>query len=193
MNRIFILTFIALLLLPGRTQAQQTTPAGNLLDRFHSFNTLQVLNGSSETSLALNSVNGFQFEKLFVGVGTGFDYYYHRSIPLFVEGRLNVLKRKNTLQVFANGGLNFAFASQSNKGQPKTGPYKPASMYGGGVDYLVGVKSTAFVIGIAFSNKEVIQMVDNNIWNPVLNRIENVPIKEAYSLNRIALRIGWMF
>jgi hypothetical protein len=193
MKRIRILPFLLLAAFSGLVQAQDTDSTKNLFTRFHSFNTIQVLNGSSETSLAVNSVNGFRFEKLFFGVGTGFDYYYHRSIPLFLEARLSVLKNKNTLQVFADAGLNFAFGGQGNKGQTKTGRYTPGAMYGAGIDYVVSVKSNAFVIGAAFCNKEVIQMVDNNIWNPVLNRVENIPIKEKYSLNRIALRIGWMF
>ncbi|MBC7688802.1 MAG: hypothetical protein H7211_11550, partial [Aquabacterium sp.] len=51
----------------------------------------------------------------------------------------------------------------------------------------------AFILGVAFSSKQIIQMVDNNVWNPMLNRVENLPIKDKYSFNRIAIRAGWMF
>ena len=174
----------------GQTNDHTTVP---LKERFHSYNTFQLLNGSSTTSVALNSVNGFSFGRFFSGIGTGFDYYYHTSIPLFLEARFDLLKGRRTLQVFGNGGLNFAFGSSNTEERAKTGPFKPAPMYGAGVDILFPAKSNAFILGLAFSNKNIIQMVDNNIWNPVLNRVENMPTKEEYSLNRISIRVGWKF
>ena len=143
--------------------------------------------------IAINTVNGFQFNKLFTGIGTGFDYYYHTSVPLFLEARLNLAERKGKLQLFGNGGLSFPFSSRNKRLEFKTGPYKTGGLYGGGLDYLIPVKKEAVIVGVAFSNKQVIQMVDNNIWNPMLNRVENIPIKDKYSLNRIAIRIGYMF
>ncbi|MBC7890046.1 MAG: hypothetical protein H7Z13_19385 [Ferruginibacter sp.] len=162
-------------------------------DNFHSFNTVQILNGSTTTSFAVNTVNGFQFGKLFCGFGAGFDYYYHVSVPLFIEARIDLLERKGKLQLFGNGGLNFPFSSQNKKLEFKTGEYKTGGLYGGGLDYLVPVKKEAVIIGLAFSNKQVIQMVDNSVWNPILNKVENIPIKDKYAFNRIAIRIGWMF
>lgn len=160
---------------------------------FHSLNTIQVLNGSTTTSLAVNTVNGVQFGKLFAGIGTGFDYYYHISVPLFMEAKVDLLSIKGKLQLFGNSGLNFPFAAQNNKLEYKNGNYKTGHLFGAGIDYLIPVKKDAVIAGIAFSNKTIIQMTDNNIWNPILNRIENIPIRDKYSLNRIALRVGWMF
>ena len=175
------------------TNAQQKKNSIGWKGRFHSFNTVQVLNGSTTTSLGINTVNGFQFDKLFCGVGTGFDYYYHVSVPLFIEARYNLVKRKGILQVFGNGGLQFPFSSQNKNLEYKTGDYKTGRGYAAGLDYLIPAGNEAFIIGAAFSNKQVIQMVDNNMWNPVLNVVQNFPSKEKYSLNRIAIRIGWMF
>ena len=166
---------------------------GSLINHFHSFNTVHVLNGSATTSLAVISVNGFQYGKFFTGIGTGFDYYYHTSVPLFIEARLDLAKRKGKLQLFGNGGLSFPFSSRNKRLEFKTGPYKTGGLYAGGLDYLIPVKNEAVIVGVGFSNKQVIQMVDNNIWNPMLNRVENIPIKDKYSINRIAIRVGWMF
>ena len=160
---------------------------------FHSLNTLQVLNGSTTTSVAINTVNGFQVKRFFAGIGTGFDYYYHVTIPLFVEARFNLGEPKGKLQLFGNGGVSFPFSSQNHNLESKYGDYKVGGAYGGGIDYLVPFKSEALIIGVAYSGKQVIQMVENNVWNPELNRMENLPIKDKYNLNRIALRVGWMF
>jgi hypothetical protein len=48
-------------------------------------------------------------------------------------------------------------------------------------------------VGLAFSQKKLTQLVDNNVWNPVLNRIDNIPAKEVYEFNRIWMKIGWVF
>ena len=190
MKQSWIFIFICAMYIPVNAQIS-TKSSCQLLQQFHSFNTIQALNGSSTTSLAINSVNGFQFNKLFVGVGVGFDYYYHTTIPLFLEGRFDLVKSK--LQLFADGGVSFPFSSQNTKFETNSGPYKTAGMWGAGVDYLVTIGKDALVLGAGFSNKQVIQMIDNNIWNPVLNRVENTPSKDQYSLNRISIRKGWMF
>ena len=175
-------------------QAQDKISKNNTpQNKFHSFNTVQILNGNTTTSLAINTVNGFQFGKLFTGIGTGFDYYFHTSVPLFLEARLNLIDRKNKLQLFANGGLSFSFSTQNKKFEYNAGPYKTGSTYGGGLDYLITSGNQAFILGVAFSNKQVIQMVNNYLWNPLLSKWENIPTKDIYSLNRIAIRLGWMF
>ncbi|MCW3092726.1 MAG: hypothetical protein JWP81_3795 [Ferruginibacter sp.] len=163
------------------------------MDQFHSFNTLQVLNGSTTTSLAVNTVNGFQFGKLFTGVGTGFDYYYHTSVPLFLEARFDLLNRKGKMQLFGDGGINFPFSAQNKKLEYNAGDYRTGSLYGAGIDYLVMIKKEAIILGAAFSNKTIVQMRDNYVWNPIMNTSENIPTKDKYSLNRIAIRVGWMF
>lgn len=164
-----------------------------VLPRFHSFNSIQALNGNTTTSMAVNTVNGLQFNSLFAGVGVGFDYYFHTTIPLFLEARFDLVKRKRKLQLFGNGGLSFPFSGQNTKFEYSPGNYKTGTMYAAGLDYLVPVGKDAIIVGAAFSNKQVIHMVDNNIWNPVLNRLENAPTEEKYLFNRIAIRVGWMF
>ena len=138
----------------SKIKAQDTTGKDNSgAIRFHSFNTVQVLNGSTTISLAVNTVNGLQFGKLFCGIGVGFDYYYHTTVPLFLEARLDLVKGKGKLQLFGNGGLSFPFSSQNKNFEFKKGPYKTGSLFGIGLDYLAPVKKDAVILGVAFSNK----------------------------------------
>ncbi|MEO6231091.1 MAG: hypothetical protein ABJB11_09975 [Ferruginibacter sp.] len=174
--------------------AQQANKQSVIKNGFHSFNTINILNGSSTTSVALNTVNGLQLSQhLFTGIGIGFDYYYHTSIPVFGEVRYDLLQGNGRLQLVGNAGINFPFSTQQAKFNTKPGPYKAGVIYGAGIDYLVPEKRQAVILGIAFNSKHLSQMVDNHIWNPELNSIENIPIKDKYSLNRIAIKIGWMF
>lgn len=193
MLKVFIIILVSLAGIPYGNAQTPSASGSHSQPVFHSFNTIQLLNGSSATSIAINSVNGFQFSRLFAGVGIGFDYYFHTTIPLFAEARYELLSRKNKLQLFANGGVSFPFSGQDDKTWNRTGHYNTGSLYGAGIDYLLPVKSKAMILGIAFSNKQVIQMLDNNIWNLMLDRVENEPIREKYALNRIALRVGLRF
>ena len=193
MNKWAILILMVVTVNNQLTAQVKINKKNKLFNHFHSYNTIQLLNGRTTSAFAVNSVNGFQFGKFFTGIGTGFDYYYHTSVPLFVEARFDLAKPKGKFQLFANGGFNFPFAAQNKKFEFKKGPYKTGGFYSTGIDYLIPVKNEAVILGAAFNNKQVIQMVDNYVWNPVLNRSENISIKEQYSLNRIAIRIGWMF
>jgi hypothetical protein len=163
------------------------------LNKFQSVNSISILHGSTTTSVAFTSINGFQNKKLFAGIGTGLDFYFHTSVPLFLEGRYDLTHKKNKIQVVADGGLNFPFARQNNKYETKAGNYKAAIFWAAGLDYEIPVHHHAMILGFAFSVKHIIQMVENNTWNPVLNRIENVPIKYNYQLNRVAVKLGWIF
>ena len=189
-----IIAFALLLICINGAMAQEPTPVKRIMfGNFHSYNTLQLLNGSTTTSVAIASVNGFNFNRFFTGIGVGYDYYYHPSIPLFIESRYNLGKLIRVLQVFANAGANFSVREQKKNFLNKPGPYKTGRYFSAGVDYFIPIKTDALTIGFAYSSKQVIQMVDNYTWNPVINRNENIPIKEDYLLNRIAIRFGRVF
>jgi hypothetical protein len=188
-SHIFFFTIVVMLL--------QTTalaqPGRKIPLPFHSFNSVQVLMGKSNNSFAVHSVNGVQVKKTFVGIGVGFDYYYHRSVPLFLELRHDISRGERKLQAFVNAGIHIPFANINKIDPGKTGDFKPGRLLAAGLDYYIPFKKDAVVLGLAYSQKKVTQMVDNNIWNPSLNRIDNVPVKEVYEFNRIWLKIGWAF
>ena len=171
----------------------QSVNKSSLQNKFHSCNSVQLLNGQLTTSVAIHSINGFQFGKFFTGIGVGFDYYYHTTVPLFMEGRYNIIGTKRKLQCFVNGGVHIPFSSMNKKLEYKTGSYKTGKLLAAGFDYFIPLKTDAMVVGIAWSQKQVKQLVENNVWNPVLNRIENIPIKDEYQLNRIWIKLGWVF
>lgn len=160
---------------------------------FHSFNSVQALMGKTNNAFAVHSVNGFQWNKLFAGAGIGFDYYYHTSVPLFLELRHDITNTDRKIQVFVNGGWHLPFGNMNKIDPGKTGDFKPGRLLAAGFDYYIPLKKDAIVLGLAYSQKKVTQMVDNNIWNPSINRVENVPLKEVYEFNRVWIKIGWVF
>ena len=165
----------------------------DLFKNYHSYNSIQLLTGSSSTSLSWHSVNGFSKGKFFGGIGTGMDYYYKTSVPLFAEARFDIAGVKRKLQLFANGGVHIPYGNINKKEPSKTDDFKTGRLLAAGFDYYVPVKKNAIVIGLAYSQKQLTQMVDYTTWNPVLNELENVPIKELYSFNRYWIKIGYVF
>ncbi len=167
--------------------AQVSTKTQNRTGKFHSYNTVQLLNGSTSTSAAISSVNGFLFNRLFAGVGVGYDYYFRRTVPLFSEVRYNILGDKRKLQLFADFGANFLVDKSNGSQDNKTGRY-----WSTGFDYFIPVHKDAFTIGLGYSSKQVIYFGDNFLMLPVVGW-QNVPIKYDYLLNRVAIRFGWVF
>jgi len=193
--RLFIeLLFKAFLLciICTQTNAQQNA-AEKKPSSFHSYNSVQLLNGNTTTTISLHSVNGMQWDKFFAGIGVGFDYYYHTTLPLFAEVRYDVVGITRKLQAFVNGGVHFPFSTLNRKFEYKTGDYKTGKLIAAGLDYYIPVKKDAVIFGVAYSRKQVIQMADNNVWNPVTNSIQNIPVKDDYRLNRIWIKLGWVF
>ena len=186
MNKLLMLIGVFVIITAGAV-AQISTKIQNRTGKFHSYNTVQLLNGSTSTSAAISSVNGFQFYRFFTGVGVGYDYYFRRTIPLFVEVRYNVLGNKRKVQLFADYGVNFLVDKSNGSQNNKTGKY-----WSTGFDYFIPVHKDALTIGLGFSSKQVIYFGDNFISLPVVGW-QNVPVKYDYSLNRIAIRFGWVF
>jgi hypothetical protein len=184
MHKLFVL--IGLVLLTASATAQ-INKANDSVAKFHSYNTVQLLNGSNSTSVAIISVNGFQFNHFFTGVGVGYDYYFRRTVPLFAEVRYNLGNHKRKLQLFADFGASFLVDKSNGTQSNKTGRY-----WSTGFDYCIPVHKDAFTIGVGYSSKQVIYYGDNFLVLPVLGW-QNVPIKYDYLLNRISIRAGWVF
>ena len=186
MNKLSILIGLFFLVTAGAV-AQTSTKNQNSTGKFHSYNTVQLLNGSTSTSIAIVSVNGFQFNRFFTGVGVGYDYYFRRTVPLFAQVRYNILGDNRKLQLFADYGANFLVDKYNGSQDNKTGRY-----WSTGFDYFIPVNKDALTIGLGYSSKQVIYFGDNFIGLPVIGW-QNVPVKYDYLLNRIAIRFGWVF
>src|SRR5881227_3562178 len=59
------------------------------------------LDGQRGTYMQLQSVNGISYKGYFIGLGTGLDYYFMRSIPLFLQLKKKLLNKNNTPFIYA--------------------------------------------------------------------------------------------
>ena len=65
--------------------AQKTKP------KFASINQFGIAWGASDDALQLQTVNGAVYKTFFTGLGIGLDYYWERTVPVFIDLRKDVL------------------------------------------------------------------------------------------------------
>ena len=164
--------------------------------KFHSINSVLLLNGEEEISAGLQSVNGFQKGNWFAGIGLGLDYYIHRSVPLFADIRHEFGKGKNKFFAYAEGGINLEWAEEFN--EPIFFPWESVSnseFHNGvytdfGVGYRVGMKRPGgLVLSLGHSYKTLKEIVTYQDWRTQ----EWLSDVYRYKLGRISLKVGWQF
>lgn len=176
------------------TSAQEK--AGNC--KFHSINSLSLLNGENEVSAGLQSVNGFQKGNWFAGIGVGLDYYIHRSIPLFADLRYEFGKKKDKFFVYADGGVNFAWVEDQLYNGPiifdgpmaDPGKFHDGFYTDGGLGYIINIKKAGgLVLSLGHSHKTLREDVTYTDWRT------QQPTTDIYryKFNRIVVKVGWRF
>ncbi len=152
----FIIVFC--LSLQAKVWAQKTE--GNKI-RFHSINQFGIIAGASDANLQLQTINGIEKATWFVGIGTGIDYYYSRSIPLFLDIRKNVFSTQKTPFIYADGGYNFAWFSTKDEKSGSGGEKQAGAYYEAGIGYLIPVfKKNGILFSAGYSCKYMSETVN---------------------------------
>src|SRR5215510_11349763 len=75
---------------------------------FSSQNYLGLLEGEHGSEFQLQTINGVMYKSWFAGLGTGLDWYYLRSIPVFASVNKSFFKKgKRSFYASADGGINY--------------------------------------------------------------------------------------
>jgi hypothetical protein len=162
--------------------------------QFSSQNYAGILEGGSGTSFQLQTINGLRYKTWFAGAGTGLDYYYQRSIPLFASVSKFFPKAKSALYFNADAGVDFPWSKSGFNDFEYRGKFCPSLYWAGGVGYRFASKkrSDGFLINLGYSYKHIVQK--NKITQPCL--IPPCPTYDErydYRLKRLSLKMGWMF
>jgi hypothetical protein len=161
--------------------------------KFSSINMTGIAIGQGGNFGLAQTVNGIRYQKWFIGIGAGIDYYKNKTIQLFIDIRSSIAK--TNLFAFADAGYNF---SSKNKPDEKVLYYTTYDFFGGfynelGVGYkvrLAGKSHLLFTSG--YSYKEL-----NNktgVVNPCL--VGPCPVDYStykYNYGRILFKTGIIF
>jgi len=163
---------------------------------FSSQNYAGLLEGEHGSSLQLQTINGARFNSWFVGLGVGIDWYYRRSIPLFVSINRDFLKKeKRSFFLSGNAGINFPW--QTDNYHNEWG-YDEAKSYSGlywsaGLGYKIGIGKDrdALLIQVGYDYKHVTEKVNLSymIFNPETDPNDQFD----YHLRRLSFKVGWSF
>lgn len=185
---------IALLLLAGVGKAQQkdtTAPLGH--PYFRSFNSLGLVEGQKKTSWQLQSVNGIQIKNWFVGAGAGLDYYFIRSIPVYLDLRANLFHKPSTPFLYLDAGYHYLWAKDKEKEA-----FEVESS--GGLYYDLGVgyqfpafKNQRLVFSAGYTQKDFSRTINVMPWVSVWPAPPNAIQKFEYSLKRLSVKAGLRF
>ncbi len=163
--------------------------------RFHSQNYLGLLEGQKGPAFQVQSINGVQRGTWFGGVGAGLDYYYYRSIPLFLSVNKYFKAGDGFFFLSADGGVNIVWdESMQEAANPwLTSHFTPAPYFSGGLGYMIGLRGRhALLMNVGYSVKHINEEVRDGMFC-VGSTCPVMSYHNRYTLNRLSMRLGWRF
>jgi hypothetical protein len=152
-----------------------------------------ILEGEAGASVQLQTIQGIRYGKWFTGLGIGLDYYHVRGIPVFIDIRHELLNWKNSPFIYADAGIQFAWAEKRHKVSRGKAEFSNGLYYDLGLGYRIAAgKEAAFIIGAGYTFKYMKEVRETQLclnWD--CNAIQTELFK--YRLNRLALKIGMQF
>ena len=155
---------------------------------FTSMNSVGVMMGQSNPQLTVQTVNGVQYGQWFVGAGVGLDYYYQRTVPVFMALRRMIIPKKH-LYLYADGGVNFPYIKENEEDMWFKSDKKHGLYFDAGAGYLFTMQKTTGFFSIGYSTKTYREIIEHSyIWGP-----PGMPVQKdryRYAFNRIAVKAG---
>lgn len=154
-----------------------------------------LLAGSSDHSGVLQLVTGLRYKTWSGGVGAGIDYYYERSIPLFLQLKKALFEKPHTPFVYADGGVHLPWLRKDpEKLDWMVQDTEGSFYYEAGIGYEVPLfKNSRVVFSAGYSYKAMEQEVNAmpwlSIWPPPPSAYETF----NYEMRRISVKAGIRF
>lgn len=159
--------------------------------KFKSINQFGLLAGASENAFQLQTINGISYNTFSAGIGVGFDNYYFKTIPLFVDVRKNIFDRKHTPFVYADVGFNFPKNKKGVPTQWQRSEYSRGIYYDVGIGYQIPLEGRlALNMSLGYSLKKTEETREYFIGqNPADTRKEYYD----YMFRRATIKLGLSF
>lgn len=189
-----VLTITVLLLITNVLKAQLSK------FKFHSINNVGLLEGGSDESLQLQTINGASYNGFFAGLGVGLDYYYLKSIPLFVDLRKNFSQRRKTPFLYFDLGAVFPW-DRNTTTQWSSGQYKTGFLYDAGVGYSFPIKGRfSMNLSTGYSQRLLKEVNQTSRWYFLTDDLPFAPAPSTkdtayykYNFHRFSFKIGLSF
>lgn len=151
-----------------------------------------LLEGEQGGALQLKALGGVKKGTWTAAAGAGLDYYYLRSIPVFLHLQKDFSKSKAPF-VYAAGGYNIPWLKPSQKGWnlgESTGGF-----YGdAGIGYRLPVmKSSALEFSLGYSVKSLTTSRYKDVYITIYPPPPMVLYKQEHTLRRVSIKTGLWF
>ena len=158
---------------------------------FSSVNNVALVVGEAKNAFAVQTKNGFKKDKWFAGIGSGFDFYEKRTIPLFLALQRDFFNGPKKLFVYTDAGINFRWL-QSTDYLYKSSTSKPGVYYEFGMGYKVVFKNNTSLNFSAGYNLKQVKETYNPYWYVQPVQPVDPLLLEKYnsSFRRIIIRLG---
>lgn len=157
---------------------------------FSSVNQVGMLSGSRGEAFMIQTINGIKKDKWFAGIGTGFDFYKERTIPLFFDIRRDLNSRKNTPFAYADVGINFLWLNSIQREQNQFST-SPGLFYDLGIGWkLSGKNNRGFIFSAGYSFKQVKEKVKDTWWWPTPALESENYQRYNYLYRRVVIKVG---
>lgn len=161
--------------------------------KFTSITSGGIAVGEIGTFLIVQTVNGVQYKKWFAGIGAGYDSYYYKTIPLFLDAK-RFINKQNNIFVYGDGGYNISW-----KNKPKEiSRYSSYNFSGGfygdiGIGYKAKfIKKTFILITTGYSYKRLYNKVEI-VYPCLVGPCPENMYDYTYNFRRIIFKTGIMF
>jgi hypothetical protein len=150
-----------------------------------------IVTGQTVTALQMQLINGISYKLFFAGAGVGLDYYYERSVPIFLDLRVKIFNKAASPFVYADGGYSFLWQKEKDASQVDS---DGGLFYELGIGYEVTVnKKIKILLAGGYSYKALSKTMNEmpwlSAWPPPKEAIRNYD----YSLQRISVKAGFSF
>ena len=161
---------------------------------FHPVAQVSLVNGSRGMSASVQAIAGFRLKPLYLGLGTGIDYYRFRSVPLYVALRKDI--GRSPAFLYSDIGYHFDWLTDANRNHNQ---FNSTGKFHGGLYYDIGIGArldkkspNGFTLSAGYSAKHMKQEVQQYMCGfvgpcSVYNEIYK------YNLGRIMIKAGWIF
>jgi len=155
--------------------------------------------GENGSAFLIQTINGVRYKTWSAGIGAGLDYYFVRSIPLFLDLRKDILNKKNTPFVYADGGINYVWETSKDKSQYIKKNYNSTPFYDVGIGYKTSLgKQNALLLSLGFSQKLIKEQQTTTVYYYYTDFYPYpiapvTPDRYSYTLDRLSLKLGWQF
>lgn len=188
--RYYIPVIICLLSISAGLQAQNKP-------RFSTQNTVGLLIGGSDNAPQFQTINGVAYHNWYTGIGAGIDWYYQRSIPVFLSvNRFFTTSPRRQVFLSSGAGVNYAWGTPDyiTNGWGYDTKFSPGFYWTAGLGYkiAIGKQNDHLLIQLGYNNKSHTQK--STLVMPCL--IAPCPVSKEtykYSFNALSFRIGWGF